>query len=99
MGDHEKESRCSPVPIPESPGSALQKLKKGLSTCYNHHLLRVLCNRDWERVDLPGDNSLFVARHKDDGIFRWRSGRINVDREGDRHYRELVCRSLDDVTS
>ncbi len=32
MGDHEKELRCSPVPIPESPGSALQKLKKGLST-------------------------------------------------------------------
>ena len=32
MGDHEKESRCSPVPIPESPGSALQKLKKGLNT-------------------------------------------------------------------
>ena len=32
MGDHEKESRCSPVHIPESPGSALQKLKKGLNT-------------------------------------------------------------------
>ena len=31
MGDHEKESRCSPVPIPESPGSAVQKLKKGLN--------------------------------------------------------------------
>jgi len=32
MGNHEKESRCSLVPIPVSPGSALQKLKKGLNT-------------------------------------------------------------------
>ena len=32
MGNHEKESRCSPVSIPESPGSALQKLKKDLNT-------------------------------------------------------------------
>ncbi len=32
MGNHEKESLCSAVPVPESPGSALQKLKKGLST-------------------------------------------------------------------
>lgn len=32
MGNHEKESRCSPVPIPELPGSGLRKLKKGLNT-------------------------------------------------------------------
>ncbi len=31
MGDHERESRCSTVPVPESPGPVLQKLKKGFS--------------------------------------------------------------------
>ncbi len=32
MGNPEKEPLCSPVPLPESPGSALQKLKKALNT-------------------------------------------------------------------
>jgi len=32
MEGHEKESRCSLVPIPASPGSASQKLKKALNT-------------------------------------------------------------------
>ncbi len=32
MGNHDKQSRCSPVLILESPGSALQNLKKHLST-------------------------------------------------------------------
>jgi uncharacterized membrane protein (DUF485 family) len=32
MGNPEKEPLCSPVPLPESPFSALQKLKKGLNT-------------------------------------------------------------------
>jgi hypothetical protein len=32
MGDPEKEPLCSPVPLPESLGSSLQKLKKALNT-------------------------------------------------------------------
>jgi hypothetical protein len=32
MGNPEKASLCSPVPFPESLGSALQKLKKALNT-------------------------------------------------------------------
>jgi len=32
MGNPEKEPPCSPVPLPESPGSTLQKLKQGLTT-------------------------------------------------------------------
>ena len=32
MGNPEKEPLCSPVPLPESPASGLQKLKKALNT-------------------------------------------------------------------
>ena len=32
MGDPEKETLYSSVPLPQSPGSALQKLKKALNT-------------------------------------------------------------------
>jgi len=32
MGNPEKEPLCSPVPLPESPGTTLQKLKRGLNT-------------------------------------------------------------------
>ena len=32
MGNPEKGRSASPVPLPESPGSALQKLKKALNT-------------------------------------------------------------------
>ena len=32
MGDPEKETLCSSVPLPESPDSALKKLRKALNT-------------------------------------------------------------------
>ena len=68
MGNPEKEPLCSPVALIGVSVSALQKLKKGLNTVTTTHLRGALCSRDWERIDLLGDNALFVARHKDDGI-------------------------------
>lgn len=50
--------------------------------CMTHHVDPVICERDWDRVDLLGGKSLRFVAKKHGGISKWHGRPVPIERAG-----------------